>query len=92
VDAIVQWPGGVNIQLYWHTKPSSDPPLDFVLENRVYISQGRIDAFVLSLVTFSHGKVVSDEAGADGAEIGMSGANFRRIEIESAFGKMTVYW
>src|ERR1700679_1088310 len=26
-DAIVQWPGGVNMQFYWHTKASSAPPL-----------------------------------------------------------------
>jgi hypothetical protein len=26
-DAVVQWPGGVNMQLYWHKKPPSNPPL-----------------------------------------------------------------
>ncbi len=25
-DAIIRWPGGVNTQLYWHTKPSSWTP------------------------------------------------------------------
>jgi len=26
-DAVVQWPGGVNMQLYWHTAPPSYAPL-----------------------------------------------------------------
>src|SRR6202008_4292809 len=26
-DAIIQWPGGVNTQLYWHTTPPSYKPL-----------------------------------------------------------------
>jgi len=24
-DAVVQWPGGINMQFYWHTKPSTTP-------------------------------------------------------------------
>ena len=34
-DAIVQWPGGVNMQLYWHSVPPHAPPLTSVPENRV---------------------------------------------------------
>jgi hypothetical protein len=60
VDAIVQWPGGVNMQLYWHTTPSSYPPFQYLPENRVYVSPGRADAFVRSFLVFSDGKVVSD--------------------------------
>ena len=26
-DAVIQWPGGVNMQLYWHTTPPSYPAL-----------------------------------------------------------------
>src|SRR2546426_2431408 len=32
-DAIVQWPGGVNMQLYWHTAPPSYAELQTVPEN-----------------------------------------------------------
>src|SRR6267378_2375702 len=35
-DAIIQWPGGVNTQLYWHTTAPSYAPLQTVPENRVY--------------------------------------------------------
>src|SRR6267378_4496531 len=35
-EAIIQWPGGVNTQLYWHTTAPSYTPLQTVPENRVY--------------------------------------------------------
>src|SRR5882672_9449644 len=47
-DAIIQWAGGVNTQLYWHTTPPSYPMLQTVPENRVYVSSDRVDAFVRS--------------------------------------------
>src|SRR2546430_11947377 len=37
-DAIVQWPGGVNMQLYWHTTAPNYAKLQTVPENRVYVS------------------------------------------------------
>src|SRR5579864_8165783 len=45
-DAIIQWPGGVNTQLYWHTNAPSYTALQTIPENRVYVSQDRVDAFV----------------------------------------------
>src|SRR5882762_6981740 len=33
-DAIIQWPGGVNTQLYWHTTAPSYAPLQTIPENR----------------------------------------------------------
>src|SRR6266849_6105601 len=54
-DAIIQWPGGVNTQLYWHTTAPSYTPLQTIPENRVYVSSDRADAFVRSFLTFSHG-------------------------------------
>lgn len=90
-DAVVQWPGGVNMQLYWHTTPPHYTAFQTVPENRVYVSPDRADAFVKSFVAFSHGKVVSDEAKAPGVEVGRAGDTFRRIRIESTFGKMTVF-
>src|SRR6202008_4903896 len=69
-DQLIQWPGGVNTQLYWHTTAPSYAPLQTIPENRVYLSPDRIDAFVRSFLAFSHGSVVSDEARAPGVEIG----------------------
>jgi hypothetical protein len=89
-DAIIQWPGGVNTQLYWHTTAPSYPALQTIPENRVYLSQGRADAFVRSFVSFSHGTVVSDEPHAPGIEIGKPAETYRRVRIESKFGKLSV--
>jgi len=88
-DAVIQWPGGVNTQLYWHTKAPSYPPLQTIPENRVYVSSDRVGAFVRSFLDFSRGRVVSDEARAPGVEIGRPGDTYRRIRIESQFGKLT---
>jgi predicted enzyme related to lactoylglutathione lyase len=88
-DAIIQWPGGVNTQLYWHTTASSYTPLQTIPENRVYVSPDRADAFVRSFLAFSHGSVVSDETRAPGVEIGRPAETFRRVRIESKFGKLT---
>ena len=90
IDAIVQWPGGVNMQLYWHFTSPSYAPFRHVPENRIYISGDRADAFVRSFLAFSHGQVVSDEAQAPGIEIGRPDASYRRIRIESNFGKIQV--
>src|SRR6266849_852403 len=88
-DAIIQWPGGVNTQLYWHTTAPSYAPLQKVPENRVYVSPDRVDAFVRSFVAFSQGSVVSDEPRAPGVEIGRPAETYRRVRIESKFGKLT---
>jgi predicted enzyme related to lactoylglutathione lyase len=88
-DAIIQWPGGVNTQLYWHTTAPSYAPLETIPENRVYVSQDRVDAFVSSFLAFSHGSLVSDEARAPGVEIGRPAETYRRVRIESKFGKLT---
>jgi len=69
-DAIIQWPGGVNMQFYWHTTPPSYPALQTIPENRVYVSPERVTAFTRSFLAFSHGKIVSDVAHAPGIEIG----------------------
>jgi hypothetical protein len=90
-DVIIQWPGGVNMQFYWHTTPSSSAPLQTIPENRVYVSADRVEAFTRSFLAFSLGKVTSDDADAPGVEIGRATDTYRRIRIESKFGKMTVF-
>jgi predicted enzyme related to lactoylglutathione lyase len=89
-DAVVQWPGGVNMQLYWHTKAPNYPALLTIPDNRVYLSPDAVAAFVHDFTSFSHGSVVSDDAQAPGSEIGRSGETYRRIRIFSPFGRMTV--
>ena len=39
-DVVIQWPGGVNMQLYWHTTKPSYAAFETVPENRVYVSAG----------------------------------------------------
>src|SRR5580692_5860689 len=89
-DVVIQWPGGVDMQLYWHTTAPSYKPLQTIPENRVYVSAERVAAFVRSFLSFSSGKVVSDDAHAPGIEIGQPNQTYRRIRIESNFGKFTV--
>jgi predicted enzyme related to lactoylglutathione lyase len=89
-DVVIQFPGGVNMQLYWHTSAPSYAKLQTVPENRVYMSPDKADAFIHSFVKFAHGKVVADDTRAPGIEIGRPDDTYRRIRVESGFGKMTV--
>jgi predicted enzyme related to lactoylglutathione lyase len=89
-DAIIQWPGGVNMQLYWHTIPPSYAALQTIPENRVYVSADRMTAFTRSFLAFSQGKTISDDPHAPGIEIGRPADAYRRIRIESKFGKLVV--
>src|SRR6202789_1875066 len=90
-DAVIQWPGGVNMQLYWHTIPPSYAPLKTIPENRVYLSPDKADEFILRFLRFSQGKVLADEKRAAGIEIGRPGDTYRQIRIDSPFGKLTVF-
>jgi hypothetical protein len=90
-DAIIQWPGGVNMQLYWHTTAPNYPALQSIPENRVYVSAQRADAFIHDFLAFSHGTVDLDRASAPGIEIGRPGDVYRRVRISSNFGKLTVF-
>jgi len=90
LDSVIQWPGGVKMQLYWHTTAPSYGALETVPDNRVYVSQDRADAFVHAFLRFSRGKITSDNRKADAGEIGRAGETYRRIRIESGFGKMQV--
>jgi predicted enzyme related to lactoylglutathione lyase len=90
MDAIIQWPGGVKMQLYWHSKPSTNPPLETIPDNRVYVSRDEVDRFVSSFERFSQGNVVADDRHADAGEIGRAGETYRCIRITSLFGNMQV--
>jgi predicted enzyme related to lactoylglutathione lyase len=90
IDSVIQWPGGVKMQLYWHFKPSTSPPLEAIPDNRVYVSADQADNFVRDFVSFAQGKVVADDKQADAGEIGRPGETYRRIRITSLFGSMQV--
>src|SRR6266436_2360013 len=89
-DAVIQWPGGVNMRIYTHFTPPSYKALETVPENRVYVSADRAGSFAKCFLAFSRGKTVSDDAQAPGIEIGRPQTTYRRIRIESTFGKLTL--
>ena len=89
-DAVIQWPGGVNMQIYWHTTKPNYAAFETVPDNRVYVSADAVSAFVRGFLAFSKGKVVSDDKKAPGVEIGRPDDTFRRVRIESVYGRMTV--
>ncbi len=90
MDAVIQWPGGVKMQLYWHFTPPSYPALEAIPDNRVYVSKDRADTFIRDFILFARGKVIADDPHADAGEIGRPGETYRLIRIESLFGKMQV--
>jgi predicted enzyme related to lactoylglutathione lyase len=90
IDAVIQWPGGLKMQLYWHFTPPKYPPLETIPDNRVYVSRDEADTFVSDFVRFVHGKIVADDKQADAGEIGRPGEKYRRTRITSLFGNMQV--
>ncbi|QDK35081.1 glyoxalase [Sphingomonas sp. IC081] len=90
-DSVIQWPGGVNMQLYWHTAKPSYTPLETVPENRIYLTVDAADTFIKSWTGFAQAKITADDKAANGAEIGEPGKTIRRVAITSGYGKMVVY-
>jgi len=90
-DAVVQFPGGVNMQLYSHTTSPSYEPFQAVPENRVYVSADRADDFINAFLKFSHGNLVADDTKAHGAEIGRPNDTYRHARIASNFGNVSVF-
>ena len=90
IDAVIQWPGGLRMQLYWHSTPPRYGTLQTIPDNRVYVSRDQSDNFVKSFVGFARGQVVADDEHADAAEIGRAGETYRRIRVTSLFGNMQV--
>ncbi|MFB0873035.1 MULTISPECIES: glyoxalase [unclassified Sphingobium] len=89
-DVIVQWAGGVNMQLYWHTTKPAYPALATVPENRIYLTADAADTFVKQWRGFAHATVTADDKAAPGADIGQPGKSYRRIRMTSGYGKMSV--
>ncbi|MFJ8624624.1 VOC family protein [Kitasatospora sp. NPDC093550] len=89
-DAVIQFPGGINAQLYVHTTPPSYPALASVPENRLYLSPDSVGAFLRSYLAFTQGRIVSDDHRADGSAIGLPGTTYRLIRLTSGFGTTVV--
>lgn len=89
-DAVVQWPGGVNMQIYWHTTRPNYPALGSVPENRVYLTADAAGAFLKSWTGYAKARVTGDDRKADGAEIGQPGKTYRRIRLTSGYGDMLI--
>jgi hypothetical protein len=90
-DVVIQWPGGLTMQLYWHVRAPNFAPLHSVPDNRVYVSRYEANNFVRRWLHFSHGKVVSDNPRADAGVIGQPGETIRELRIISGFGRMVVF-
>jgi hypothetical protein len=88
-DAIVQFPAGVDIQLYWHATAPSYAPLATIPESRVYLDPQAADAFIRDYLAFSRGRIALDDSHADGGEIGLPGT-YRKVLITSGFGETLV--
>jgi hypothetical protein len=54
------------------------------------VSTYAAEEFVRSFLAFAKGKVISDDSHAPGVEIGRPSDEYRRIRIQSKFGKVTV--
>ncbi|UAJ08961.1 VOC family protein [Glacieibacterium megasporae] len=89
-DVVLQWPGGVTMQFYWHTVKPNYAPLATIPENRIYLTADAADLFVTHWQAFAHAVIVSDDAAAPGSEIGRPEGHYRRISLRSGFGDLTV--
>lgn len=90
-DVVVQWPGGIDMQLYWHTTKPSYPALATVPENRVYLTPDAADRFIGSWQAFAKARIVADERNAQGDEVGQDGKAIRRVALDSGYGRMVVF-
>ena len=79
---------GVKMQLYWHFTAPSYAPLQTIPESRIYLSNDTADLFVRDFLKFSQGRILADERKADAGEIGRPGEIYRRIRLDSDFGRM----
>ncbi|MFE9421470.1 VOC family protein [Kitasatospora sp. NPDC006697] len=89
-DAVIQFPGGINAQLYVHDTAPSYPALASVPENRLYLSPDAVGDFLHSYLSFTGGRITSDDRRADGAAIGLPGTGYRLIRLTSGFGTTAV--
>ena len=90
LDAVIQWPGGLKMQLYWHSTPPNYAPLDTIPDNRVYVSSDRVESFVKSFLHFSGGSIPFGHADRQRWRNWNSWPELPSHLLESLFGKMQV--
>ncbi|NOW47412.1 hypothetical protein FHW96_003592 [Novosphingobium sp. SG751A] len=90
-DVVIQWPGGVNMQLYWHTATPHYAPLATIPENRIYLTADAAGAFLKSWSGYAHARITADDRKASGAELGQPTKTIRRVSLTSNYGKMVVF-
>jgi hypothetical protein len=90
-DAVIQFPGGLNTQLWLNFTLPTLPTLTTTPENRVYITEDTLRPFLSSYLQFTHGRIVQDENRADAAEVGEPNQAMHRISITSRFGRTVVF-
>jgi hypothetical protein len=89
-DTVIQWPGGVKMQPYWHFTAPKYPPLDTIPDNRVYVSRGAADKFVEAICDLRTARCWQMMRGRMRVRLGARGEAYRRIRISSRFGNMQV--
>jgi hypothetical protein len=89
-DAVVQFPGGIDIQLWRHFSPPSFAPSATVPESRFYLPPDAAAAFIRDFLAFSGGQITVDDPDANGSEIGLPGTTYRKVLITSTFGQTLV--
>ena len=72
-DAVIQWRGGMKMQLYWHFTAPKYAPLETIPDNRVYVSRDDADNFVERLCTLFSRQNCRMTMQADAGEIGRAG-------------------
>lgn len=91
-DSVIQFPGGIDTQLWHETtlSPNPFPALKTIPDNRVYVPSDTLGAFLKSYLAFTEGRVVLNDPHADGAQIGAPGTTYHRVAITSAYGDTVV--
>jgi hypothetical protein len=91
-DSVIQFPGGIDTQLWHETtlSPNPFPALTTVPDNRVYVPSDTLPTFLKSYLAFTHGCVTLNDPHADGAQIGAPRTTYHRIGIVSKYGDTVV--
>jgi hypothetical protein len=90
-DAVIEWPCGLKMQLYWHTVKPHYAAFGAIPENRIYLPPECVNAFLRDFTRFSDGVKTSDEREAPPSEIGQAGTRHRRIRFRSKFGRLVIF-
>jgi hypothetical protein len=89
-DAVIRWPGGISMQLYSHFTVPNYARFETLPENRFYLSADAVKPFLAAFARWAHARIVEDNASAPGIEIGRTGETYRRIRLESKYGRHLV--